>query len=118
MMHVKRGQPVILCTKRTTTPSTIPHGKNVISVSNSSWLVIYKSVSKILYTCSRDSCQPGSNSSDVNYTRYSVVTANNCLVITDVKEDEVYVLKEYFIPITPHGSNVSFYLKYDGECSV
>ena len=115
MMHVKTGQPVNLSIKHIKTPSTIPQRKHVISVSYSLWLVTYKSVSKILYTCSRDSCQPGSNSSDVNYTRYSVTA--KCLNITDVKEDEFYVLKEYFIPISPHGSNISFYLKYDGECS-
>ena len=117
MMHVKREQPVNLCTKFTTTPSTIPQGKHVISVANSSWLVTYRGVSKTLYTCSRGSCKPWPNSSDVNYTRYSVDT-DNCLTITDVKGGEVYVLKVYFIPITQPGANVSFYLEYDGECSV
>ena len=46
MKHVKRGQPVILCTKLTTTPSTIPLGKHVISVLYSSWLINHRGVSK------------------------------------------------------------------------
>ena len=115
-MHVRRGQLVILCTKITTTPSTVPKEKHVISVSKSLWLVTYRGVSKTLYTCSRGSCKQWSNSLDVNYTRYSVVT-DKCLAITDVKMDEVYTLNVYFTPTTPHKSNVSFYMKYDGEYS-
>ena len=113
--HVKRGQPVILCTRHTTTPATIPQGKHALNVSNSLWLLNYGGVTKTLYTCSGDSCQPGSNSSDLKYTRYSVVTAN-CLTVSDVQEDEIYVLKVYYTPSTPHVSNVSFHMKYyDGE---
>ena len=110
MKQVKRGQPVTICTSHTTTPSTIPKGKYVISVSNSSWLVIYKGVSKLLYTCTGGSCKPLSNSSDVNYSRYSMVTTT-CLNVTGAQEDEVYVLKVHFFPITPSVTNVSFNIK-------
>ena len=112
MKHVKRGQPVILCTKLTTTPSTIPLGKHVISVLYSSWLINHRGVSKTLYTCSRGSCKPLTNSSDVDYTRYSVTAS--CLTVTDLQEEEVYVLKVYFSPITSHVSNVSFHVNYNG----
>ena len=115
--QVKRGQPVTLCTSHTTTPSTIPKGKHVISVSNSSWVVIYKGVSKPLFTCSRGSCTSLSNSSDVNYTRYSMVTAN-CLTVSDVQEDEVFVLNVHFYPMTPSVNNVSFNIKYTGELTL
>ena len=115
--QVERGKPVTLCTSHTTTPSIIPEGKHVISVSNSSWLVICKGVSKPLFTCSRGSCKPLSNSSDVNYTRYSMVTAN-CLTVTDVQEDEVFVSNVHFFPITPSVTNVSFNIKYTGELTL
>ena len=114
MKQVERGQPVTLCASHTTTPSTIPHGKHVISVSNSSWLVLYKGVSKLLYTCTGGSCKPLSNSSDVKYTRYSMVTAN-CLTVTDVQEDEVFVSNVHFYPITPSVTNAYFNIKYAGE---
>ena len=117
MKYVKRGQPVLLCTKDTTMPSKIPQGKHALSISNSVWMVNNRGVSKTLYTCSRDSCQLGSNFSDVNYTRYSVVTAK-CLAVADVQEDEVYVLKVYYNPLTSHVSNVSFHMNYDGELFV
>ena len=118
--HVKRGQSVTLCITLITTPSTIPQGNNVISVSNSSWLLHYGGVSKPLYTCLRGSCKLWSNSSDVNYTRYSVVTANNnsCLTVTDVQEDEVYVLEVVYNPISPPVSNISFHMINIGELLV
>ena len=115
--QVKKGQSVTLCTRHTTTPSTIPRGKHVISVSNSSWLVIHEGVLKPLYTCSSSSCKPLSNSSDVNYTRYSTATAN-CLTVSDVQEEEVYVLKVHFYPVTPSVTTVSFDIKYTGELIV
>ena len=111
-----------LCITLTTTPSTIPQGNNAIIISNSSWLVNYRNVSKTLYTCSRGSCKPCSNSSDVNHTRYSLAT-DNCLTVTEVQENEVYVLKVLFSPISPPVSNVSFYMSYEhgydhGELSI
>ena len=111
--HVKRGQPVTLCTKYTTTPSTISSRENVIVISNSLWLVNDGGVPNTLYSCSRGSCKAWFNSSHVNHTRYSAVTAN-CLTINDVEEDEVYVLKAYFSPITTHVSKVSFHMIYNG----
>ena len=109
-----------LCITLTTTPSTIPSGKNVISVSNFSWLLNYRGVSETLFTCSRGSCKVWWNSSDVNFTRYSVVTANNnsCLTVTDVQEDEVYVLEVFYNPISPPVSHISFHMTHIGELLV
>ena len=97
--HVKRGQPVTLCTSQTTTPSTIPKGKHVISVSISTWWV-YKNFHLIpLYTCSRESCtevnSPGVN---MNYTQYSNVS-DSCLNIDNLQENEErYFLVTHFHP--------------------
>ena len=96
-----------LCIEYTTTPSTIPQGKNRIIFSNSLWLVNYRDVSETLYSCSRGSCKSRSN-----YTRYSVVT-DNCLGVTDVQENEMYVFKVFYNPISPSQSNVSFYMSYE-----
>ena len=102
----------------TTTPSTIPQGKNMIIFSNSLWLVNYKGVSKIIYTCSRGSCKLWPNSSDVNYTRYSVATDNG-LTVTEAQENETYIFKPFYNPISPSESNVSFYMSYEpGELFV
>ena len=116
--NVKRGDSVTLCITLTTTPSTIPQGRNAIVCSNSSWLVNYGNVSKTLCTCSRGSCKPCSNSSDVNYTHYSLAT-DNCLTVTKVQGNEVYVFKVLFSPISSPVSNVSFHMNYDhGELSI
>ena len=97
MKHVKRGQPVTFCTGQTTTPSTIPQGKHVISVSISTWWV-YKNLHLIhLYTCSRESCTEV-NSSGVNYTQYSNVS-DSCLTIGNLqKNEERYFLVKHFHP--------------------
>ena len=117
--YIKKGQSVTLCiTDNTTTPSTIPQGKNIIIISNSLWLVNYGDVSKTLYSCSRDSCTPWSNFTDVNYTRYSVAT-DNCLTVTEAQENETYIFKAFYNPISPSESNVSFYMSYEpGELLV
>ena len=117
--YIKKGQSVTLCIKdNTTIPSTIPQGKNILIFSNSSWLVNYGDVSKILYSCSRVSCKQWSNSSDVNYTRYSVAT-DNCLTVTEAQVNEIYIFKVFYNPISPSESNVSFYMSYEpGELFV
>ena len=93
--HVQRGQPVTLCTSYTTTPSTIPQGKHVVSVSYSYWqLYVPNRVSfPILYNCSNGSCEQ--THSNMDYVQYSDVTAS-CLTIDNVQEYSEYILAVYF----------------------
>ena len=93
--NVKRGQPVTLCASHTTTPSTIPQGKHVISVSNSYWqLYVPGRVSiPVLYNCSNGSCEQ--TYSGTNNAQYSDVTAS-CLTINKVQEYGQYILAVHF----------------------
>ena len=111
---VERGQPVTLCASNTTTPSTIPHGKHVMDVYRSEWLIrerdnishisnesdvlqsYHKQTSdfKTLYVCSNGSCQ-WSNSSIENYMDYLNVS-NNCLTINGVQKNKFYRLAVVF----------------------
>ena len=95
--HVKRGQPLTLCTSHTTTPSTIPQEKHIISVSSSTWWV-YKNPHLIqIYSCLRESCTEVI-SSDVNHTRYSNVS-DFCITINNLQEkEERYFLVTHFYP--------------------
>ena len=86
--HVKRGQSLTLCTSHITTPSVIPYGKYVISVSRSFWSRLNETGRRLrLYTCSNESCTQYHN---VNTTRYSPVS-NTCLTINNVQENEEYL---------------------------
>ena len=80
-----------LCISQTTTPSTIPKGKHVISVSRSTWWV-YKIPHFIpLYTCSRESC------TEVNSPGV------HCLTIANLqKNEERYFLVTHFHPGPKH----------------
>ena len=86
-----------LCTSHTTTPSTIPKGKHVISVSRSTWWVYRNPLLISLYTCLRESCTE-LNSTGVNYTQYSNVI-DSCLTIDNLqKNEERYFLVTHYHP--------------------
>ena len=85
-----------LCTSHTTTPSTIPQGKHVISVSTSTWWVYNPDLTQ-LYACLKGSCTEV-NSPDVNYTQYSNVS-DSCITINNLQEkEERYSLVTHFHP--------------------
>ena len=112
--HVNRGQPVTLCTSHTTTPSTIPQGKHVISVSKSYWqLYVPGRVSSpsILYNCSNGSCEQ-TNSVMNNSQLYSNVTAS-CLTINNVQEYGQYILAVHF-NVDDARAKVNFSVTYGG----
>ena len=93
----KEDKPVTLCTSHTTTPSTIPKGKHVISVSRSTWWVYSNPLLISLYTCLRESCTE-LNSPGVNYTQYSNVS-DFCLTINNLqKNEERYFLVTHYHP--------------------
>ena len=88
--HVKRGQPVTLCTSHTTTPSTIPQGKHLAGVSQFYWS---QPDMGIFYNCPSDSCEltysvmKSANHSDVS---------DSCFTIDNVHESREYILLAYF----------------------
>ena len=110
--HVKRGQPVTLCASHTTTPSTIPHGKHVVSVSSALWLT-HTGGWQRLY-CSNGSCTQ--NYSHLNYRCHSNVS-HSCLTINNAKKKEYsYSLTVYFNPtnLMRYRSFVHFHVTYEG----
>ena len=110
--HVNRGEPVTLCTSHTTTPSTIPQGKHVISVSKSYWqLYVPGRVSiPVLYNCSNGSCEQ--TYSVTNNSQYSDVTAS-CLTINNVQENSQYILAVHF-NMDDARTEVNFSVTYGG----
>ena len=110
--HVRRGQPVTLCTSHTTIPPTIPQGKHVISVSVYYWKSYIESHRRSLYRCSRGSCER--SSSDVRDFLYSKVS-NSCLTINSVLNKSKYILD---IPYNEFSgsTNATFSVTYGGMC--
>ena len=101
-----------LCTTHTTTPSQIPQGKHVISVTRSVWFVVdKKGMQSPLYTCFNGSCIQ--NSSNLNYTRYSAVK-DSCLTIVDVQENEGYVFSAHFHPTYVKEVTIEFKVTHEG----
>ena len=96
MKHVKRGQQVTLRTTRTTIPSTIPPGGNVLGVLDANWKLIDGNGARtILYTrssaCGFYGAQP---SSLLLSTNYSDVTESR-LTINSVERISMYILTTY-----------------------
>ena len=117
--HVKRGQRVTLCTSRTTIPSTIPRGSNVLSVSGAIWkLIDTNGAITNLFTRSRADDFYGAHPSSLYHsTHYSNVT-ESCLTINSVQEISTYILRTYFhesdvLTDTFH-PDVYFYVTYEG----
>ena len=109
--HVTRGLPVILCTRHTTTPSTIPQGKHVISVSSSQWF-IYTGRERLY--CEKGSCPQ--NYSHLNYRCHSNIS-HSCLTINNAQKNKYhYYLSVYFNPPTlkMYRSTVHFQVTYEG----
>ena len=113
--HVTRGQPVTLCIRHTTTPSTIPQGKHVLSVSSSQWFIHRGALQERLY-CSKGSCTQ--NYSHVYYRCYSNVS-HSCLTINNAQKKKYYYsLTVYFNPwptnLMRHRFIVHFHVTYEG----
>ena len=113
--HVKRRQPVILCTRRTRTPSTIPQGKHVLNVSITKWYIRTTALSDQLH-CSNGSCTQ--NYSHVYYRCHSNVS-HSCLTINKAQEKEHhYYFTAHFTPpnvmMYKSGSIVHFHVTYEG----
>ena len=110
--HVPRGPPVILCTRHTTTPSTIPQGKHVISVFSSQWFIGIGALTQRLY-CEKESCPQ--NYSYVNYRCHSNVS-HSCLTINNAHKDQYYSLEVHFNEpnLMPYGSTVHFHVTFEG----
>ena len=110
--HMNRGQPVTLCTSHTTTPSTIPQGKHVISVSKSYWQLYVpgRVSSPVLYNCSNGSCEQ--TNSVMNNSQYSDITAS-CLTINNVQEYGQYILTVHF-DVDDARAQVNFSVTYGG----
>ena len=101
-----------LCTIQTTTPSKIPQGKHVISVTRSLWFIVDKTGTQIpLYTCFNGSCIQ--NSLNLNYTRYSAVN-DSCLTIDDVQENKRYVFSANFHPTYVTKVDIIFQVTHEG----
>ena len=114
--HVKRGQPVTLCTSHTTTPSTIPQGKNVLSVMVYYWLSDTEGHRHDLYLCysTGGSCKRApSNARDFLYSDVS----NSCLTIKNVQNDKKYILEIYYNG-TDAETNVTFSVTCGGMCEL
>ena len=112
--HVKRGQSVTLCASHTTTPSKIPQGKHVISISKSQWVLVEKNRHLTLYSCSKGSCTRQSPS--VNHTRYPDVS-DSCLIINNVQEKELYSFNIHFYPSNMMAvTSVHFLVTNEGTC--
>ena len=105
---------MLLCTKHTTMPSTIPQGKHVISVSKSQWFLVEKNRYIPLYTCSNGFCIQ--QSSSVDYSHYSDVRGS-CLIIKNGQEREQYLLTTSFYPsIVMTDTSVYFLVTNKGVC--
>ena len=121
MKHVKRGQPVTLCTKHTTTPSIIPPGKHVLSVSKSQWLLSLMKMGRLtahyLYSCSKGSCiHHSSKLITQNYTHYLNISYS-CLTISNVQGKEQYSFQMYFDPShLLKATSVYFFVTIEGMC--
>ena len=119
--HVKRGQRVTLCTTRTTIPSIIPPGGNVLGVLDANWKFIdgNGALTK-LYTRSSACHFYGAHPSSLYHsTHYSDVT-ESCLTINSVQGISTYILTTYLHPpdvltdtFIPE-SVVYFYVTYGG----
>ena len=105
--HVKRGQPVTLCTRHTTIPSTIPQGKHLIGLSQFYWRQANRD---LLYTCPSGSCEL--TQSVLNSTHYSDVS-DSCFTIDNVTENRKYILLAYFNVNNVH-SNVNYFVTCGG----
>ena len=107
--HVERGQSVTLCTSHTTTPSAIPKGKHVISVSVYYW----RSHTRILYICYNSTCKPGT--SNVRNFLYPNVT-NSCLTIKNIQNNSKYSLDLYFNGAQLDPYSIAFSVICGGMC--
>ena len=117
--HVKRGQRVTLCTSRTTIPSTIPRGRNVLGVSGAIWKLIDRNgvITNLFTRSSVDDFYGAHPSSLYNSTHYSDVT-ESCLTINSVQEISTYILRTYLhesdvLTDTFH-PDIYFYVTYGG----
>ena len=110
--HVKRGEPVTLCTRHTTIPPTIPQGKHVIRVSAYHWESYIESHRRTLYKCYNGSCKRGS--SYVRDFLYSEVT-NSCLTINSVQNNSKYILDIYYNGFSG-STNATFSVTCGGMC--
>ena len=114
--HVKRGQPVTLCTSHTTTPSTIPQGKHVLSVMVYYWLSDTEGHRHGLYHCysTNGSCERApSNARNFLYSDVS----NSCLTIKNVQNDKKYILEMHYNG-TDAETNVTFSVTCGGMCEL
>ena len=116
--HVKKGQSVHLCIRRTTTPHVYTNEKkHFIIVTGSYWYKLNANGLIKLYRCSFESCSSSQklHPSNLNYTHYPDASFI-CLLIENVQEYEKY----RFSAIVQNPSktildiNVDFHVTYEG----
>ena len=108
-----------LCTRRTTIPSTIPRGRNVLGVSGAIWKLIDRNGAlRNLYTRSSAGDFYWAHPSSLSHsTHYSDVT-ESCLTINSVQEISTYILSTYLHEsdwlTDTFNPDVYFYVTYRG----
>ena len=121
MKHVKRGQPVTLCTSHTTTPSIIPEGKRVISVSSAFWfLSIGNGDLQNFYRCfyTGGSIRRCGYSTRASYLKRYTDINDSCLTIKHAQSISTFVLKTFFPNVfNVTSQTVVFYVTYEGKCT-
>ena len=113
VMLVKKGDPVSLCTRHTTTPSTLPEGKHVAhwKFRNESLDLLY------LYTCANRSCR---SYRDTFKSGYFKDVNDSCLAINHVQNISTFVLTNVLLSNEEtilSKKDVHFYVTYEGKCT-
>ena len=117
-MHVKKGDPVTLCTRHTTTPSTIPQWKHVIHVSKVYWKITKENGDlEYLYTCANDNCPTYRDTFTYDYLKD---VNKSCHTISHVQNISTFVstniLQSNDLTFQSR-TDVHFYVTYEGKCS-
>ena len=116
VMQVKKGEPVTLCTRHTTTPSTIPQGKRVIHVSKTHWKMRNENGDlEYLYTCANDNCTTYRDTFAYDYLKD---VNESCLTINPVQNISTFVstniLRSNDLTLQSR-RDVHFYVTYEGK---
>ena len=115
-MLVKKGEPVSLCTRHTTTPSTIPQGKHVIRVAY--WKFRNESLDLLyLHPCANSSC---GSYGDTFKSGYFKDVNDSCLAINHVQNISTFFLKNVLLSNEKaiiSKIEVNFYVTYEGKCT-
>ena len=118
VIHVKKGEPVTLCTRHTTTPATIPQGKHVIHVSKAHWKIRNENGDpEYLYTCVNDNCTTYRNTLKYDYLQD---VNESCLTINHVQNISTFIstkiLQSNDLTLQSR-RDIHFYLTYKGRCT-